>query len=304
MASLPFAAIEPETETRYKREAASFVAFAAKNNLSVVPCSLRTLSGYLYSKFTAGLTSRSNSSILSRLRWYYKHVLQSPWLTEEDRRTLQAVQTSLRKYDFSIPAKAAPLYKEHLRRLWIFSTKTDGDLVIYTAWMLAHATISRMGELLSKSVKFNCIHWQPVRSLFIFYHHRPPKSHKMKQTPFALITKRNQRLAYFTLVRFVTQFQRKPQQPLFPSVKADKTLGTGSLARDVTVKWLRHYLKELGFPAAHRYSGHSPRRGAFNDAKDRIPMSYIAAQGHWSPGAETAQAEYSVDSISNRIKYF
>lgn len=305
IASLPFASLEPSTEKRYISQTGDFLAFCEARKYSVVPCSLHAVSAYLYHKFCEGCTARSNSGILTRLRWYYKNILRVDWLNPADSDTLAAVQVSLLKFDSTTIKKAAPLYLTHLELIFPDVTSNDADLVCFTAWMLAYATISRMGEIISDSVRGRNLNHRVDDRCYIFYHHRAPKSHKLKQNPYAVISHRNQRAAYCVLRLYFRRFNIKPDDRLFPGVSSAGFITYSKrLQLKTAVAWLQSKLSSKGVPAVHRYTGHSPRRGAYNDHKLKTPSSILQAQGHWSAGSETASQEYAVYSLSDRLRYF
>ena len=300
VAGLQFASLEPATEARYKKQAGDFLAYCEANSQQVIPCSLESLSSYLYSKFSSGCTARSNASVLSKLRWYYRSVLRQPWLTDQEQTELGRITRALGKYDYSMPKKAAPLYLEHIRRLFAL-VKTEEDQIIFAAFSLAHATISRLGELLHKDITVENVQFISSKRCFVFYHYRPPKAHKLKRPPYAVISYSQQRFHYFVLSNYISLRKRMQSAGcLFPSTNKSRT----PLLRKTAVDWIQRSLQELKFPGHQRYSGHSPRRGAFNEARRRAPMTQIAAQGHWAPGGETAQIEYEVSSLSERLQYF
>ena len=152
VAALPFASWEAATVGGYRRTARQFVAHCAAKQYEVVPPSWQAVAHFLLSKFMEGRTTRSNASIVSKIKWYYVTVLQQKWLGEVGIRTLQQARRALAKHEFSIVRKSKPLYGWMLRAVWERGwVKGEDQKAIFALWVLAYAIMARFGEVLGKA---------------------------------------------------------------------------------------------------------------------------------------------------------
>ena len=269
--------------------------------MSIVPVQAAVIVGYLHHRFLMGRTARTIPSILTKLRHFYRVLLERPWLSDLQQKILKDSVKATSKYDFTTPTKALPLY----RRLLIAIApmiSSPSDQITFTAWCLAHITMSRFGEITNSLVRQRNLQCYDLKGgFYVFFYRRPPKSHQTTPPPYALCSRSRSPFVFAVLHRCKQTIcaSSPADAPLFPAIKT-----TGHLTTTIAVQRLQHWLTRLHVPTPSRYTGHSARRGGFNDYCSTIPESHIHAQGHWTTGSQTANLEHNVQALWDRLQYF
>ena len=320
---------------KYLKQGIDFVAFCDARGLPVEPVSYTALMSYFVDYFLRGNTTRTFPTIATRLKWLYEQVFGSSWLSAADPRGyrdfLQA-RRALAKLDDSTVTKARPLYSRILRMIFDDLASTEHEeFQVLACWTLAHAAIQRLGEVVDGKAKLSHLrcYSSPQGLFFAFVYGRlnKPKTYKVGQAPFAMISERGNAFAFGVLMAYLRMvfggcdifeggeirriggykgeytFDRRSDVWLFPRLAGTGSSSTAYLRKDRAVKVLRRLLARVQIPYPEEYSGHSARRGGYVD-RLHVPIQYVQIQGHWAPNSATTDRDYSVHSIPLRIRYF
>ena len=287
--------------------AGDYLAYATSRNLCITPCSPDTIIGCLYARFAMGHTARSIPSTLTKLKYFYRNVLQRKWLSPIGKQTLDDAKKAMQKFDFTVATKALPLTIHHLQLIQTLSM-TPAEKVVFAAWTLAYQAMARLGELTNSKVHKESLVHDVNGAFYVYFYRKPPKSHKTTPAPYAVCSKNRSPFTYWVLRQYMLQFHAhsRPSSPLFPAVQNNMmSYGGAHLSSQHAIPILQSWLQRLKIPDSQKYTGHSARRGAYNDAGARqIPERHMCAQGHWNPASSAAKMEYSVESLVDRLKYF
>ena len=204
MQLLPYAALEPISLQKYVQQGLDFLAFCEARQLSATPANFASLTGYFTDYFLRGNTTRTYSTLTTRLKWFFEHVLQERWLDDVDtmghRRFLQ-VRRALCKLDDTAQRKARPLYMRILKMALNALRPTElEEFQVLAAFTLAHAAIQRLGELVNGVAKLSNLkcYQTPSGAFFAFFYLRSnkPKNYKIGQAPFAMISEKGNSFAF------------------------------------------------------------------------------------------------------------
>ena len=312
--ALPYASLEASTLKKYLWQGCDYLAFCRARSVRPFPASYDSLGLYFVCYFLRGNTTRTFSSIATRLKWFFAAHRGEPWLDERDpagHQQFLRLRRTLAKVDDTTVKKARPLYQSVLRLL--FRRLKPGDhmgLLVLAVFTLAHAAIQRLGELVDGTARMRNMkrYESPQGPFYAFFYlsTNRPKASKTKQAPFALVSRRSNRFAFCVLEVYFSWVGVGAREGdyLFPEldqhggIMRRRYLGSGSAKRT-----LRRMLEEAGIPAPEEYSGHSARRGGYVD-RLHVPLSFVQIQGHWAPGSATTDADYNVHSVSSRMQYF
>ena len=197
MSWLPFMALEASSLRKYLRQGIDFAAFCHAKRVPILPASFANLGGYFLDYFLRGNTSRTFSSISTRLKWFYLNVLESPFLDtccpSEHRQWLR-LRKALLKLDDVPVKKARPLYSRILKMLaLVVDPQSVEELQVLACFSLAHAAIQRLGELLDGAATLRHLRCfdSPQGPFFCFFYFlgNKPKNFKISQAPFALVSR-------------------------------------------------------------------------------------------------------------------
>ena len=135
--------------------------------------------------------------------------------------------------------------------------------------------------------------------------------HKEKQAPYALVSLRNNPLAFRAMDRLLSLLGRQASAFLFPRIHEGERWYNhvdpeSAMSGHRAVSWLRMKIRETKLPLeAKAFSKHSARRGGLNDAlRRKVPVRFTEVQGHWSPGGGTVLADYDVQAVDSRLAFF
>ena len=325
--------MEADTLRKYLEQGFDFIAFCVAKGLRYSPASFESLGGYYLDYFLRGNTTRTFSSISTRLKWFHEYILEVPWLQQSDPSAYNRVQRlrrALSKLDDTPVKKARPLYARILHM--IASSLQPGNLLelqVLTCFTLAHAAIQRLGELVDGKATLDHLRCydSPGGRFFAFFYFlgNRPKNFKIGQAPFAMISQRGNPFAYSVLDTYLWQIfggysviggvtytgrsaplgvspGARKSLHLFPSLRG-KSPTSGYLTKSRAVSTLRSLLRRVHIPSPELYSGHSARRGGYVD-RLHVPLHFVQVQGHWAPGSATTDQDYSVHNIPLRLRYF
>ena len=310
---LPYASLQDNVLREYVRIGEDYVAYCLSAKFPLVPISYTAFTGYFVRAFRKGFTTRSFAGMACKIKWYFTNVLHAEPLDMRDPVGYQAYLRAIRalkKMDHTVAKKKSPLYMAIIRRL---ATVADGSAfedMIITILAFQNRCMQRLGELVDGSAKIHHLrHFEHMDfgPFFVFYYldNNPAKAHKMKNAPFAIVSKRNSPFAYMRMIQFINAVHANSPQDafLFPHVnKEDKFEYQRSLSKSQVIKCMELLLTRAGFNSAN-YGGQSARRGGFLDRHD-VPLFLACVQGHWSPESLTAQREYGHQSLTQRLTYF
>ena len=310
--ALPYSALETSSAKQYLRQGEDYVAYCIAHGIPFLPVNFQSLTAYFTDWVHRGHTSRSFGALATKIKWYITNILFGEWIDSTDpigyKAWLQA-RKALSEADPSLVTKKAPLT---LRILEEINLKLPNDIfnsMIFTIFSMQHATMQRLGELLNgvALVKHLRHITTPKGGVFIFLYlfSNRPKMHKMKQAPYAIISKCNRPLVYRALTKFLQVFHTNSISTdyLFPHVTRSNTiLRHRALSSSTAIKALGELLKMIGLDAS-KFGGHSARRGGFCDSL-HIPLHFSQTQGHWTLGSLTTMTEYGHQSLASRMLYF
>lgn len=336
---LPFVSLEAASLRKYLRQGVDFMAFCEARRLPVLPVSFESLMAYFADYFLRGNTTRTYSTMSTRLKWFYQHVLEAEWIAKADpaayRQFLRGRRT-LCKLDDSTVDKARPLYARTLRMMCGSLGRGEvEEFEVLACFTLAHAAIQRLGELVGGNARRSHLrcYSSPGGRFFAFFYGKAnkPKTFKIGQTPFAMISEGGNPFAFGVLSVYLRRVfggfsvcyglegggvedrrlaVRRPSRDaeagdacLFPCLAGSAWNYSVGLRRDRAIMILRRLLARVGIPCPQEYSGHSARRGGYVD-RLHVPLSFVQIQGHWAPGSATTDQDYSVHSVPLRLKYF
>ena len=330
---LPFASLEAASFRKYVEQGFDFIAFCVARGLRYSPANFESLGGYYLDYFIRGNTTRTFSSISTRLKWFHEYILEVPWLQQSDPSAyarVKRLRRALCKLDDTPVKKARPLHARILRM--IASSLQPGNLLelqVLACFTLAHAAIQRLGELVDGKATVSHLRCydSPGGRFFAFFYFlgNKPKNFKIGQAPFAMISQRGNPFAYAVLDTYLRQvfggysviggvFTTGSRAPLdvssddrksrylFPSLRGKLTT-SGFLSKSLAISTLRSLLRRVRIPSPELYSGHSARRGGYVD-RLHVPLHFVQVQGHWAPGSATTDRDYSVHNIPLRLRYF
>ena len=243
--------------------------------------------------------------MVSKIKWLYVSCLGlASWLPEAHLRRLASARRALAKHEHSVVKKSAPLYGWML--LAVFRARLfrgDAEAVIFALWVTAYSLVCRLGELLHPRRAFQDVQLVSSIPAFAVHHVRgAPKANKVREAPYGLISFSGNPFGFAVLQAHLERFHSDAARSavLFPALPSRRVPVSVKSAVSVLRRWLR----ELGVPDPDAYTGHAARRGAYNDIRSSVPVSLIAAQGHWSPDASTASQEYALHTTRERSLYF
>lgn len=310
------------------------MAFCKARKLEATPASFENLGGYFTDYFLRGNTTRTFSTIATRLHWFYRSVLDEPWLSQSspsEHRRFIALRRALSKLDDSPVKKARPLYARILQMIaGAIRPGNLQELQVLACFTLAHAAIQRLGELLDGKATLRNLrcYKSPAGPFFAFFYYlgNKPKNFKIGQTPFAMISRKANPFAFHVIDTYlrrqfgefgvtggVTHVTNNTNSLpiaaprgvnldtfLFPQLNGSRS---SALSKATAVSVLRTLLRRVKVPCPEEYSGHSARRGGYVD-RMHVPLRYVQIQGHWAPGSATTDQDYSVHNIQLRQSYF
>lgn len=311
---LPYAALEPKVLSEYNRQGEDFVAFCVANNLQFIPISYHSLTAYFYDHVKRGKTARSFRCLSSKIKWYIINVLHGEWIDTSDpvgyAAFLQA-RRAMSKLDLSLVSKKAPLYLAILLKFeQVISPMSVYEEQLMAIFSLQHACMQRLGELVGGTARRRNVRRYSHPSAgaffaFFYFEGNKPKMHKVKQAPFAVVSQRNNPLAFKYMSRHLARVHKvsTPSSFLFYHVnKEDKIIKSRSLSFGGAVDGLKSLIAKVGLNPA-KYGGQSARRGGFLD-KLHVPLNMSQTQGHWSVGSVTTMQEYGHQGLSHRLRFF
>ena len=310
--ALPYSALELSSLKAYMRQGEDFVAFCVAHRINFIPVNFQALSGYFYDWIRRGNTARSFGALATKIKWYITNILFGEWIDVNDpvgyKAWLQA-RRALSKVDPTLVSKKAPLTLKILEKIKSVIPNSSFHIMIFAVFTLQHAAMQRLGELLNGSARLKHIrHLLTPKGpcfIFLYLHSNKPKMHKVKQAPYAVISKRNRPLAYNAISKFLQVFHAKSSSNdyLFPFVTKDNLiLGQRPLRSQTAIDALQVLIGKIGLNP-NLFGGHSARRGGFCDSL-HVPLNFSQTQGHWTLGSLSTMAEYGHQSLSSRLQYF
>ena len=311
---LPHMAFSTTTLDKYMMQGMDYLACCVAHNIAAIPCSFKSLTTYFASYFMRGHTTRTFNSISTRLKWFVVHVCHSQWLDERNRDDFEAflrARRALSKLDESVIDKALPLTTRHLRLIYsVHDASSTYDVQVLTVWVLAHAAIQRLGEIVNGTAKVENLELfsSRVGKFYAFYYlsGNRPKAHKTKQAPYAMVSEKSNPFAFNIIAYFmkVVHSQSHAKDYLFPKITSSRLIDRFRFMTSTSaITRLREWLDMCGVPCSKDYSGHSARRGGFVD-RVHVPIGFTQIQGHWAPGSLTAHLEYDVYDVKRRMDFF
>ena len=308
---LPFVSLERNSFKGYLKVVATFLEFCYDRQYACSRPDWKVIAAFLLHLFRLRRCTRSNSGIVSKIRWYYATVRNSGWLSEGASRLLDLSRKSLRKLAFSAIKKSRPL------ALWMLEAMVDFNLIssardraLLAAWACAHALMCRPGELLSPKRLVRSVQFIRRPPVFVFHHSFiRPKANKERNAPYSSISQQANPFAFACLLLHFREFHPNPTSssssyPLFPAFRRGRPVLRQASTPATAVLWLQQKLRLLGVPRPSLYTGHSGRRGGFNHYRRSVPLDQIAIQGHWAPQALTAVKEYRHLTLLDRSAHF
>ncbi len=310
--ALPYSALELSSLKAYMRQGEDFVAFCVAHRVNFIPVNFQALSGYFYDWVRRGNTARTFNALATKIKWYLTNILFQEWIDVGDPvgylAWLQA-RKALSKMDPSLVTKMAPLTLQLLDKIKSILPNSKFFVMVFAIFTLQHAAMQRLGELLNGSAKLKHIRHllTPKGPCFIFLYlfSNRPKMHKVKQAPFAVISKHNRPLAYCAMSEFlrIFHFKSSPNDYLFPYItKNEVILNKRPLSSKSAIDALRVLIGQIGLNPL-LFGGHSARRGGFCDSL-HVPLYHSQTQGHWTLGSLSTMAEYCHLALSSRLQYF
>ena len=312
---LPYAALQNNVLKEYIRKGEDYLAFCISTGLPVTPINYLAFTGYFLRMFRKGHTTRSFAGVACKIKWYFINVLHEEPLDVRDPVGYQAYLRAVRamkKFDDSIVSKKAPLYIAIIKRLDNVTNNSKFENMVIAILALQNRCMQRLGELLDgKARRHNIRHYDSSPGnqgpFFVFYYfaNNRPKAHKIKNAPYAILSKKNAPFAYYKIKSYLNYIDRfsRPNTFLFPHVnKEDKFEFQRPLSKSCLIDRMKLLLARAGFNPAN-YGGQSARRGGFLD-RSNVPLFLSCVQGHWSPESLTAQTEYGHQSLNQRLSYF
>ena len=314
LSTLPLISLEPRSIASYLRTGQDYLAYCVAAGVPSLPATYFKVMGFILSLFYQSVNPRSFASITSRLKWFVTNVLHARWLTadKDSYRAFLAGRRALSKFNDTPTRKTRPLYEFQLRQIASILSPSSFDIICFAFWALARVCMQRAGELLDSKARRANIHLFHSGSrqfyVYAYFSWSKPKQHKTKQAPYALFSRRHNRLAFDAISTLLDILpDTSPSALLFPSVcpRSSRIRSQTPLSSSAAVKWLRLKLTRVGTPNPSAYALHSARRGGFSDAMAAgIPLRYAEVQGHWAPGSMTAVAEYDDQAHFARLRYF
>ena len=335
---LPFTSFEPVTIRKYLLQGIDFMAFCDARGMRLLPANYKALMAYFLEYFRRGNTTRTFSTLATRLKWFYEYILEEPWLEEMnpvEHRAFLKGRRGLAKLDDSKKDKARPLYARTLRMMFGVVKRSDfEEFQVLACLTLAHAAMQRLGEVTNGKARLphvRCYESLGGRFFAFFYgQSNKPKNFKIGQTPYAMVSEKTNPFAYKVLEVYLRKmfggfrvFQgeegwewvggrkgvftgcssRNVEVCLFPSLVGGANDHSKGLKMERTIKIMRRLLRRARIPYPEEYSGQSCRRGGRAD-RFHVPVQLVRVQGHWAPGSKVVDQEYSVHSIQLRLRYF
>lgn len=308
---LPVLSLSSTSGSLYKKTGENYIAFCTASSIPPFPPSYASVMGFLLVSFLSGVTPTSLPSFTSRLKFYTLNFAGSTWLSELERLQVCAGRRALAKLKIHRVKKSKPISPTMLAMIKVNLTPLNKSEVIFLSlWSLAFATMQRLGETV-KTRRFNLRLFRPAgHSAFFVYCFRGwnlPKVHKVKAAPYAVISEKNNKLAFDLLLHLLnTWVPNDPEAVVFPQVdNRDGTILPAPVTSRKSIFWLRGQLNLINVPDVELYGATSARRGSLTDALDRgVPLSACQVQGHWKVDGPTPVTEYQAHDWVSRIQHF